>query len=489
MSKSKNKKWLLLTAIALVSIMAFAFFAACLPYVDPYAEIFARIAELEGERADLQEDILSLRTEVGITALEEAYALVADLFGTADPVRAGIRAQLATISTQLLSNPEYIALRAEIAEIEELLEYYLAQVPAGFYVDNTRFFQLHHDNWFNSGIGQRGVEPTEQVFVRYNPQRVVVMCHAALEHMILLGVEDRVVGMAHASSPAHIEAAFPSSGPNMIPNISTFEPHAPDFAAIIRMRPDLIIMSGRQRARTANNPFARLSQIAPTLDLGTRSAPSAAQMALENAAEDELEAGEEIDIFEGYYVADAIDNMHIMGRIFQREDVADAYIEQLEATMAQISALQSQLNATALMVQLNGSNISLFGRNGRYSMVFRELGLRGGQIFRGTNNPQAAVNAEHQHGTTASTTMMQHINADIMIVVDRGNLTGDGTPSTADVLTSDLFANQFARQNDLIFRVDGAKFYIVLGGLTAIQYRADVVLNALLALQAVRAAG
>lgn len=88
------------------------------------------------------------------------------------------------------------------------------------------------------------------------PQRVVVYDLASLDTMQALKLP--VAGVPKAHFPAYLagyaDARYQVAG-------SLFEP---DYEALSRIRPDLIVVAGRSASK-----YETLSRIAPTLDLGT----------------------------------------------------------------------------------------------------------------------------------------------------------------------------------------------------------------------------
>ena len=67
------------------------------------------------------------------------------------------------------------------------------------------------------------------------------------------------------------------------------------------------------------------------------------------------------------------ENVTALGKIFNKEALAKAKLDALDAKVSQVA--NETKGKTALLVLVNESKISTFGDNSRYSMVFRNLVL------------------------------------------------------------------------------------------------------------------
>lgn len=93
-----------------------------------------------------------------------------------------------------------------------------------------------------------------EVKVTKNPQKVVVFDNGSLDTLDALGVGDHVVGAATKNLPAYLSSYKEVESAGGIKE--------PDLEKINQMKPDLIIISGRQ-----SDFQEELSKIAPTLFL------------------------------------------------------------------------------------------------------------------------------------------------------------------------------------------------------------------------------
>jgi len=314
------------------------------------------------------------------------------------------------------------------------------------------------------------VAPSRAISVQVAPQAVAVMCPSHLDILVSLGVYDRVVAFTHLDRPAFLYNYFPD---NTLPDLWASEPHSPDFTVIDELdRLDLVLFSSRARdrdTRFGRDYFGRLSYIAPTLDLGSRSG---------------------VDTF----MQDVIENVLILGAIFDVQDRAFDEVVEFVTRQREINALATSLEATALIVQFNGvRNMALFGAASRYSFVHRELGIGQATGPYGDANP-AIANVAYQHGTPAGAELLRDVNPDIIFVVDRYALNShrrytDGTmmDTPIDILSHELFAGMDAVYYGNIHYLDPVNWYLILCGFRSLKYQFEEVYTALRALEASRA--
>jgi len=315
------------------------------------------------------------------------------------------------------------------------------EFPYGYIMVQNRFYNEHRLQTHGPGYVSRPV--TREIQVPKNPQRVAVFCHAILDIMLEFDLADRVIGIAHMSTAPYIEAAFPMSGENALPDLGAHEPHTPNFETVIAINPDLIIISGRQRARP-NAFFARLSAIAPTIDLAVRT-------------------GEE------NFVADFKENVEIIAKIFGLEGEADDRLAAIQSQIDATAALAYEMgNPSVLIVQLNGGGIAAHGGAGRYSLIHRELGLR-----------EAVTNVNPaNHGTPIGAGFFYANDADIIFWIDRGFAVGDGA-SDINILGHAIFQGVTAVSNRHVFGLNSLSWYFVSGGLRFMEQEITFIYNVL----------
>jgi len=266
----------------------------------------------------------------------------------------------------------------------------------------------------------------EPASVAREPRTVVALDLAAIDTLSALGVP-------LAGVPAFTPPAFLASAMTDASQVGTlFEP---DFEALAVMAPDLIVAGGRSHPMVAP-----LGRIAPTLDM---------------------------TIAGGDVVALTLARIAAYGRIFAREEQADALANDLVTRLANArAAVEGEGNALILMT--SGSTVSAYGADSRFGWLHRDLGL-----------PEAygEITAEN-HGEAVSFEFIAEVNPDWLLVVDRGAAIGQAGQAAAVTLDNPLVMGTTAGQTGQIVYLDSAALYLAAGGAQAMAILLDQIADA-----------
>lgn len=264
--------------------------------------------------------------------------------------------------------------------------------------------------------------------VSLNPAKVFTFDLASLSTLNALGVE--VAGVPDFAFPDSL-AQYASD--RYLKIGSLFEP---DYEAISAADPDLIIVSARSAA-----VFPQLAEIAPTIDLSADNTQ---------------------------YLASQFHNAEILGQLFGKQaEVAD-----LEAKIqASIEAVQAQTAeaGTALIVMVNGGEVTAYGPGSRFGWIHDELGF----------TPAVEDVEQATHGEAISFEFILEANPDWLIVIDRDVAVGEQAEAAAVVLDNELVGQTTAWQQGQVIYINPSNWYIVTGGLGAIQEMVDEIGSAL----------
>lgn len=252
--------------------------------------------------------------------------------------------------------------------------------------------------------------------VKKNPQKVIVFDFGALDSLDKLGVE--VLGVAQANLPAYL-AKYKDS---KYQNIGTLQ--EPDYEKISSIKPDLILISGRQQAA-----YPELSKLAPTLYVGV----------------------DNKNYMESFKV-----NMKMLGQIFGKESAVDAEIAKIEQSVQEVKAKATASGKNALVILSNDKTISAFGPGSRFGLVHDVLGI-----------PPVDGNLEvSTHGQSISFEFIAQKDPDYLFVIDRGAVTGGGAAQTgAALIENELVKKTKAFTNGNIVYLDANYWYLSGGGL------------------------
>ncbi|GAB2459355.1 siderophore ABC transporter substrate-binding protein [Xylanimonas ulmi] len=240
-----------------------------------------------------------------------------------------------------------------------------------------------------------------------------------------LGVE--VQGVPKQNAPTLF--ADLASSDSVIDVGTLFEP---DYETIAAQAPDLVIVGGRSSAT-----LPELKKIAPTVDLS-------------NDWTDNVESSKA--------------NALTIGRIFGKEAEAQKLVDTLDASIADVKAKAADAG-TALIVLTSGGEVTAYGAGGRFGFLHDSLGFA----------PAADISEEAQHGQAISFEFILETDPDWLFVIDRDSATGQGAKTAEQVLDNEIIAKTKAAANNQIVYVDPTTWYIMGGGVVALQSIADEV--------------
>ncbi|WP_414472183.1 siderophore ABC transporter substrate-binding protein [Microvirga sp. M2] len=264
--------------------------------------------------------------------------------------------------------------------------------------------------------------------VPLKPKKVLAFDLASLDILSVLGVE--VSGVPTARFPEYLA----KYGSDKYEKVGTlFEP---DYEAVNAAEPDLIIVGGRSSAK-----YDTLAKIAPTIDM---------------------------TIDPKDYVGNVVRNAQILARIFDRQPEAASQVARLEQSIASLEQDASRAGK-GLLVLTTGGKMSAYGPGSRFGVLHTDFGIVPAVEGLATTNHGQAINAE----------FILKTNPDWLFVIDRDAATGRGNGAARKVLDNDLVAQTKARKNNQVVYLDPANWYLVGGGLTALQSSVDQIRKAI----------
>jgi iron complex transport system substrate-binding protein len=251
-----------------------------------------------------------------------------------------------------------------------------------------------------------------------DPETVVVFDVGVISTLDSLEVE--IAGVPDAVFPASLkkygEDEYAKVG-------SLFEP---DYEAVNALEPDLIIVGGRSAA-----VYPELAEIAPTIDL-----------TVDNA-----------DFFASFE-----ERVTSLAEIFGEEDAVADRLAALDARIAEVKAAAKDAG-NALFVMTNASEVSAYGPDTRFGLVYDELGLTPAD-----ENLTAA-----DHGDAISFEYLAETDPDILLVLDRDAAIGESGAAAEQVLDTELVRGTTAWKDDAVHYLDSAIWYIAPNGLPSVE--------------------
>lgn len=248
-----------------------------------------------------------------------------------------------------------------------------------------------------------------------NPENVVVFDYGILDTLDYLNVE--VKGVVKASLPTFLS----QYGNEKYETVGGLK--EPDFEKIFALKPELIIISGRQE------PFYKqLSEIAPTIYLATN--------------------GED-------YIANFRKNHEILGRIFGKEKEVQVAVAKVEKRMEDVKMKIDEKAFSGLVTLSNNGRISAYGETSRFGVIHKYFGFA----------PLDEIKASN-HGSSVTFEYVLEKNPDFLFVVDRAAVAGGDVSANKSFDNSIIQATDAFKNNRIVF-LDAEVWYNSTGGITS----------------------
>ena len=249
------------------------------------------------------------------------------------------------------------------------------------------------------------------------PEKVAVMDITALDTLVALGVQDRVVGVAaNDSLPSSLAEFFPKAE-----IVGTLQ--EPDAEKIDALGADLVIVGGRSA-----DAYDSVAQDFTTLLMpGDRS----------SAFADRLTSGSEL-----------------LGKVFGVSAKATQDLDAYKARVEQVKAKGSSIG-TGLIVLTSGGEVTAYGPGSRFGLIHDDLGVA------------AAIPGltPETHGEKISFERINEANPDWLFVVDRDAAIGESGKAAKEILDTELVTSTTAWTKNQVVYLDGQRWYIIGAGL------------------------
>ena len=257
-----------------------------------------------------------------------------------------------------------------------------------------------------------------------DPQQVVVFDVGVLSTLDSLGVQ--VAGVPEATYP---ESLSQYSGDEYAKVGSLFEP---DYEAVNALEPDLIIVGGRSAA-----VYPELAEIAPTIDL---------------------------TVDDQDFLASFAERTTTLGEVFGEEAAVAERLAAIDERAAEVRTA-AEGAGDALFVMTSGGEVSAYGPETRFGLVYDELGL--------TPADEGLTAADH--GDAISFEYLAENDPDILLVLDRDAAIGESGTAAQQVLDNELVRGTTAWENDDVLYLDSSVWYIAPNGLPSVEQMVEEI--------------
>ncbi|MGL4741590.1 MAG: siderophore ABC transporter substrate-binding protein [Sarcina sp.] len=252
-----------------------------------------------------------------------------------------------------------------------------------------------------------------------NPEKVIVLGYSSLDNMEIL--EEEAIALPKASLPDYLEK-YKDDKYIDLGSIKKF-----DIEQIYELKPELIIIENRQEEY-----YDELSKIAPTIMLGR----------------------DGVDHF-----ATLKNDLDILGEIFEKEEIADTYLADIQNRTTQIKENVTKINKNALITMVYDGEITAFGKDSRFGMIHNEFG------FKESDNNIAT----ESHGQTVNSEYVLNKNPEYLFVIDKTMLASKPQKSAKEILQNELIQKTAAYKNENIVYLDTKAWYLGGPGVLATQ--------------------
>ncbi|WEV61265.1 siderophore ABC transporter substrate-binding protein [Streptococcaceae bacterium ESL0729] len=253
--------------------------------------------------------------------------------------------------------------------------------------------------------------------VPYNPQKVVVFDFSSLDTMDSLGLKDRVTGLPTSSLPSYLDQYKDITSVGGVKE--------PDLEKVNQLKPDLIIIAGRQK-----DYEEQLSKIAPTVFFAPDS-----KTPWESTQESIKE----------------------LAKIFGKEKEADEKIAKIQKSMDSMKAANEKSDKKAMIIMASEGSLSTYGKGSRFGIVYDSYGFK----------PADEDVKASTHGQNVSYEYIAEKNPDIIFVIDRTKAIG-GDDSKNDLAANDLVKETKAGKNNQVISLDPQVWYLAGSGLESL---------------------
>ncbi|MBC8952029.1 siderophore ABC transporter substrate-binding protein [Xenorhabdus sp. PB62.4] len=262
--------------------------------------------------------------------------------------------------------------------------------------------------------------------VKKNPQRVVLFDFGTYDSMMKLGLSERVIALPIDNLPEYVRSSVPAS----MHNAGGMK--APNLEKLAEIKPDLIVITGRQGAF-----YDRLSQIAPTIDLSTDNKN---------------------------YLLSVDGNLKLLGEVFNKQDIVKAQTASLEKTITAAQEKAKTANKKVLVLLHNAGE--LYPNN--QAIVYNVI-----------KAPRAVLPAKSDSKSRAVTAdMIAQANPDVIFIIDRSEAIGAGKLEKAQFENEQVKSTN-AYKNGKIVYLQSDLWYLSGGGLDSMTKQVNAVADAL----------
>ncbi|HGN1706885.1 TPA: siderophore ABC transporter substrate-binding protein [Providencia rettgeri] len=265
--------------------------------------------------------------------------------------------------------------------------------------------------------------------VAKKPQKVVLFDFGVYDSMQKLGLGDKVIALPTANAPAYVKGSIPAS----MENAGGMK--QPDLAKIEQLKPDLIVITGRQ-----GKSYEALSKIAPTINLGSNSK---------------------------HYIDSVKANVAVIGELYGNQKAVDEQLVALDKTIADAQKKAADSNKKVLVLMHNDGK--LIPNN--QSVVYDVVKAQRAQL-------PVDESADKSKRRVVDTKTIAQANPDVILIVDRSEAIGAGKLDKTVFEDSNIQETKAYKDGKITY-LQSDLWYLSGGGFVSLTEQINAVVKAL----------
>jgi len=264
------------------------------------------------------------------------------------------------------------------------------------------------------------------VVIPKNPKRIVTFDYGAVDTIKALGHSSAIKGIAKGKSGESLPEDLASFKQKKYANVG--ELGKPNYNAVAKQKPDLIIFSGRTASKQVLEELKKAAPNAKLLYIGT---------------DDEQT------------LSSIKKNTSDLGKIFDESSKAQKYIEKLNKISNNTEKIASKISDKSMILLTSEGELSTYGPKDRFGgLIYNEMGMK----------PADEKIKAGPHGKPVSLEYVAEEDPDIIFAMDRDKATS-GKGTSRKILNNDVLKEVSAVKKKQIIELDPKEWYFSTNGI------------------------
>lgn len=264
------------------------------------------------------------------------------------------------------------------------------------------------------------------VVIPKNPKRIVTFDYGAVDTIKALGHSSAIKGIAKGKNGESLPEDLASFKQKKYANVG--ELGKPNYNAVAKQKPDLIIFSGRTASKQVLEELKKAAPNAKLLYIGT---------------DDEQT------------LSSIKKNTSDLGKIFDESSKAQKYIEKLNKISNNTKKIASKISDKSMILLTSEGELSTYGPKDRFGgLIYNEMGMK----------PADEKIKAGPHGKPVSLEYVAEEDPDIIFAMDRDKATS-GKGTSRKILNNDVLKEVSAVKKKQIIELDPKEWYFSTNGI------------------------